>query len=178
MNKRPSLLEEDFEDSLDADDSSFEDSSGGEATPPPSVSPPLDNSGMDSRCPMQLKEYPTTFCPMAVIRLKAVKSAESFPSEEEEAGMPGCDFAINHQQSCYCWFRYARDYLSRETSHYEIAHLLNIPEEEVVAIEVAAMEKVKRSAQISEIDRSFDKGGVFENAGEFPHHELHVVRKK
>jgi hypothetical protein len=139
---------------------------------------PEDNSGMDKRCPMMLKEYPTTFCPMAVIRLKAVKNLEYFPSEEEESKLPGCSYSINHQQSCYCWFKYARDYLTKDTPHHEIAHLLNIPEDEVYAIEANALEKVRKSAEVEELQKTHDHGGVFNGAGDLPYHELHVARKK
>jgi hypothetical protein len=166
------------EDNFDTDVDSYEESSGREAHSPPSASLPLDNTGMDKRCPMRLKEYPTSFCPMAVIRLKAIKGLEKFPTEEEEAKLPGCSYSINHQQSCYCWFKYARDYLTKEVPYHEIAHLLNIPEDEVIALEQSALEKVKGSSEVVEIKKNHHEGGVFEGSGEYPHHEIHLARKK
>jgi hypothetical protein len=44
---------------------------------------------MDERCPRRLEEMPDSWCPLAVMRLKAIRNAGRELSEEEEALLPG-----------------------------------------------------------------------------------------
>lgn len=164
-----------FSEDLEGDREPVEEGESENAGRPPL---PADNLGMDARCPLKLKEYPTSFCPMAVLRLKALKRLDATPTEKEEDRLPGCPYSINHQQSCYCFFKYARDYLAKEVPHYEIAHLLGISEEEVYLIEKSAIDKFKNNKAIDQIKQTHHEGGVFEDSGEYPHHKLHLIKKK
>lgn len=98
---------------------------------------------MDPRCPRQLDELPCEYCPLAVLRLKLLRNSETELTEEEERKLPGCAWAVSHQMSNYCFFKYAKDYLSDPPSDKEIAHMNNISVEEVKRIEREALQKVK-----------------------------------
>jgi hypothetical protein len=106
---------------------------------------------MDSRCPRKLAELPCEFCPLAVLRLKALRNSPVELSEEEEAKLPGCPWAINHQMSNYCFFAYIKDYLDVPPSDKEIAHMNNISVNTVKEIESRALEKIKDMDIIKDI---------------------------
>lgn len=99
---------------------------------------------MDSRCPRKLTELPCEFCPLAVLRLKALRNSPNELSEEEEAKLPGCPWAVNHQMSNYCFFAYIKDYLDVPPSDKEIAHMNNVSVNTVKNIESKAIEKIKQ----------------------------------
>ena len=44
---------------------------------------------MDQRCPRKLDELPCEFCPLAVLRLKALRNSDKEFTEDEEAKLPG-----------------------------------------------------------------------------------------
>ena len=98
---------------------------------------------MDPRCPRRLKELPCEYCPLAVLRLKVLRNNNKEFTEEEEATLPGCPWAINHQMSNYCFFKYTKDYLNNPPSDKEIAHMNNISVETVKAVEKEALDKIK-----------------------------------
>jgi DNA-directed RNA polymerase sigma subunit (sigma70/sigma32) len=102
-----------------------------------------DKKKMDSRCPRKLEELPCEYCPLAVLRLKALRNSDKELTEEEEALLPGCPWALNHQMSNYCFFSYAAEYLNAPPSDKEIAHMNNISVETVKEIEREAIEKIK-----------------------------------
>lgn len=107
---------------------------------------------MDLRCPRKLKEYPDSWCPLAVLRLKMLRNAGRELSEEEESKLPGCPFAISHQLANYCFFKYLRDYLPENNlSDSEIAHALNLSVETVRKIQAQAIEKMRNSSVFKEI---------------------------
>lgn len=105
---------------------------------------------MDSRCPRKLDELPCTYCPMAVMRLKALRNAPKELTEEEEANLPGCGWALNHQMSNYCFFNYCADYLEEPPSDKDIAHMNNISVETVKEIEKSAISKIKDMEEVDE----------------------------
>lgn len=107
---------------------------------------------MDSRCPRKLKELPCEFCPLAVLRLKALRNSHVELTEEEEAKLPGCPWAVNHQMSNYCFFNYTKDYLNEVPSDKEIAHMNNLSVETVKKIEKEAMEKIKELDIVRDTD--------------------------
>ena len=107
---------------------------------------------MDSRCPRQLDRLPTEYCPLAVLRLKALRNSPVELTEEQEAKLPGCPWATNHQMSCYCFFSYVKDYLSEVPSDKEVAHMNNISVETVKKIEAKAMEKIKELNIIKDLE--------------------------
>lgn len=104
----------------------------------------MTNRKMDSRCPRKLDELPCEFCPLAVLRLKALRNSEKELTEKEENKLPGCPWSINHQMSNYCFFNYLKDYLNDAPSDKEIAHMNNISVETIKKIEKEAIEKVKK----------------------------------
>lgn len=107
---------------------------------------------MDSRCPRMLDELPCEFCPLAVLRLKALRNSPVELTEEEEAKLPGCPWSISHQLSNYCFFNYVKDYLESPPSDKEIAHMTNVSVETVKSVEKLAIEKIKEFEVIKELD--------------------------
>lgn len=112
------------------------------------------NRKMDIRCPRNLEELPCEYCPLAVLRLKALRNSEEELTEEQEALLPGCPWSVNHQMSNYCFFNYTRDYLNSPPSDKEIAHMNNISVESVKQIEKKAIAKVKNLKTIKDIENS------------------------
>jgi hypothetical protein len=106
---------------------------------------------MDSRCPRKLTELPCEFCPLAVLRLKALRNSPEELTEEEEGKLPGCPWAVNHQMSNYCFFNYIKDYLDVVPSDKEIAHMNNVSVNTVKSIEEKALEKIKNMDVIKDI---------------------------
>ena len=111
---------------------------------------------MDSRCPRKLKDYPEEWCSLAVLRLKALRNAGRELTEEEENNCPGCPWAISHQLSCYCFFKYAKDYLEgKAISDVEIASLNSVSIDTVKRIERLALEKFEDSDMIEQMKDHF-----------------------
>lgn len=122
---------------------------------------------MDTRCPKNLKDYPKEWCSLAVLRLKALRRAERELTEKEEANCPGCPWAIAHQLSCYCFFKYAKDFLNEETiSDMEIANLNSISVDTVKKTEKRALEKFKESNLIKSIGNYYGSNGVLDSVKE------------
>lgn len=109
---------------------------------------------MDSRCPRKLDELPCEFCPLAVLRLKALRNSQKELTEEEENLLPGCPWAVNHQMSNYCFFNYLKDYLNEAPSDKEIAHMNNLSVETVKKTEKEAMDKIKEFKIIKDSEES------------------------
>jgi hypothetical protein len=110
------------------------------------------NKKMDKRCPRQLNELPCNFCPLAVQRLKALRHAERELTEEEEALLPGCPWAVNHQLANYCFFSMINGFLpDRQLSDQEIAHFCNVSIEEVKKIEKKSISKIRKSEAFKEV---------------------------
>ena len=107
--------------------------------------------GMDSRCPRKLKRHPTTFCPMAVIRLKRLRNSEHELTEEEESCLPGCAWAVSHQMSNYCFFKFAAEYLDHPLSDTEVAYFNNLSQATVRRIEKTALEKIRGERIVTEL---------------------------
>src|SRR5271165_1541387 len=83
-----------------------------------------EGSKMDKRCPRSLESLPGSFCSLAVMRLRAIRTAGRELTEEEESKLPGCPWAVNHQLANYCFFKYVQDYTGdKSPSDVEIASL-------------------------------------------------------
>lgn len=122
---------------------------------------------MDKRCPRQLGHHPKEWCELAVIRLKSIRSEGRELSEEEESKCPGCPWAVAHQLSCYCFFKYAHDYLpDSQPSDIEIAATNSISIETVKKVEKKALEKIKDSQMIKNIKEVYKGDGVLDNVKE------------
>jgi hypothetical protein len=113
---------------------------------------------MDQRCPRSLKNLPGSWCPLGVLRLKAIRNAGRELTEEEEAKLPGCPWAINHQLANYCYFQYMEEYVEGSISDIEIAGLLCISVETIKKTEKAALTKMKEVSEFKELQQALDKG--------------------
>jgi hypothetical protein len=99
---------------------------------------------MDKRCPRQLETMPDTWCPLAVLRLKAIRNAGRELTEEEEEMLPGCPWAVDHQLAHYCFFKYVAEFAQNRTvSDMELAALLNVSVETIKKIEKTALSKMR-----------------------------------
>ena len=107
---------------------------------------------MDPRCPRQLEYLPCEFCPLAVLRLKALRNSDKELTEEEEAKAPGCQWAIAHQLSNYCFFNYVADYLHEPPSDKEIAHMNNVSVDTVKDVVDSAMNKIRDMKVIRDLE--------------------------
>lgn len=109
-------------------------------------------SKMDNRCPRRLEEMPDSWCPLAVLRLKAIRNAGRELTEEEEALLPGCPWAIDHQLAHYCFFSYLTTYTTEKSvSDIELAALLNVSVETVKKIEKSAITKMREHESFSSL---------------------------
>jgi hypothetical protein len=108
---------------------------------------------MDARCPRSLETTPDSFCSLAVQRLKAIRHAGRELNEEEEALLPGCPYAINHQLANYCFFKFIRDFSpdDKPLSEMEIAHFCSISVDTVKKVEKRALAKMRETEDIKEI---------------------------
>ena len=120
---------------------------------------------MDDRCPRELEEFPDTWCPLAVQRLKALRHAGRELSEEEEAALPGCPWGVNHQVANYCFFKLIADHMPdiKNVSDMEVAHYCNISTESVKKIEKRAIDKIRKSDSFREIIDTHDGDSVIES---------------
>jgi DNA-binding XRE family transcriptional regulator len=95
---------------------------------------------------------PENWCPLAVLRLKAIRNAGRELSEEEEAKLPGCPWAIDHQLAHYCFFKYLSEYTSEKTiSDMELAALLNVSIDTIKKIEKGALVKMRNHETLSSL---------------------------
>lgn len=119
---------------------------------------------MDKRCPKRLSTHPDSWCDLAVLRLKALRNADHELTEEEESKLPGCPWAINHQLSNYCFFKYMTDYApDKILSEMEVAALNNISVETVKKTEKSALAKIRESEQFTEIKDNYGDDKVVED---------------
>ena len=120
---------------------------------------------MDSRCPRGLTCMPTQWCELSVLRLKAIRNTNKELPESEEAKLPGCPYAINHQLAHYCFFKYLSDFTSdRSISDVELAVMLNVSVETIKKIEKSALTKMRHNSTISGLKGDGD-GQVVEDSG-------------
>jgi hypothetical protein len=113
------------------------------------------------RCPRKLDALPDGWCPLAVLRLKSLRTLGREATEEEEAGMQGCNWALDHQMSGYCWFKYESQYLSEiSTSDADIAAALNISVDTVKKTAEKALQQIKDSKEIKEIRKAYGTEAV------------------
>ena len=112
----------------------------------------MSQNKMDPRCPRKLSKQPDSFCPLAVLRLKALRNAGCELSEDDASRLPGCPWAVNHQLACYCFFKYVADFLpDKSPSEMEIAHFMNISVETGRRIEKQALEKIRNTPIFREL---------------------------
>lgn len=120
-------------------------------------------SDFDPRCPRQLKEGPTSFCPLAVARLRAIRTAGRELTEEEENLLPGCPWAINAQLSDYCFFKYMDESAGDSIlSDVEVAALNCLSVETVKKIEREAMNKIRNTESFKTLREDLKGDSAFE----------------
>lgn len=124
---------------------------------------------MDSRCLMKLDNLPTNYCPLAVQRLKALRHAGKELTEEEEAKIPGCPWAVSHQLANYCFFKLVEDFLPEEKSFsdMEIAHFLSVSTDTVKKVEKKALQRIKSSPIFKEIIDTHNGDQIMEEVIDF-----------
>lgn len=107
---------------------------------------------MDKRCPRRLEDMPDSWCPLAVMRLKAIRNAGRELTEEEEALLPGCPWAVDHQLAHYCFFEYLAKFTSdKQVSDIELAALLNVSVDTIKKIEKTALQKMRDHQSFSDL---------------------------
>jgi hypothetical protein len=112
---------------------------------------------MDGRCPRKLKNMPEKWCELAVLRLKAIRNTGKELSEEEEALLPGCPWAIDHQLAHYCFFQFLTEFSQeKNVSDVELASLLNVSIDTIKRIEKNALVKMREHQTFSSLK---DAGG-------------------
>ena len=130
---------------------------------------------MDKRCPRKLEHHPCSFCPLAVLRLKQLRNAGHELTEEEESNLPGCPWAINHQMSDYCFFKFAAEYLDsgNPPTDIEIAHMNSVSTDTIKKSFKLGLEKIKQSDMMQEINESYNGDGVLDSTQESdPEYEI------
>lgn len=116
---------------------------------------------MDPRCPRQLECFPDSYCPLAVMRLRAIRTAGRELTEDEESKLPGCPWAVNHQLANYCFFKYIKEYAGdKPPSDIEIASLNSLSIETVKKTEKSALAKIRATDEFSSLKESLNGEGV------------------
>lgn len=134
----------------------------------------LINTIFDKRCPRQLSCAPSSYCPLAVQRLKAIRHAGRELTEEEEAGLSGCPYAINCQMTNYCFFKFIRDFSpdDKPLSEMEIAHFCSISVDTVKKVEKRALAKMRETEDIKEIITNADGEQIMDDRDFDPEWEI------
>jgi len=101
---------------------------------------------MDDRCPLGLKSLPTSVCPLAAERLRAIRNNQA----EAKNITAGCDWYIQDRSANYCFFKYMADNEGEGHDTINIASLLHITQATVYADLDSAIQKTKE-AGIGEI---------------------------
>jgi hypothetical protein len=118
---------------------------------------------MDERCPRQLKDMPESYCSLAVMRLRAIRTAGRELTEEEEAKLSGCPWSINSQTANYCFFKYIDEFAGEQTlSDVEVASLNCLSIETVKKVEKEAMNKIKNSEEFTNLRSDLAGESAFE----------------
>ena len=123
------------------------------------------NGSMDHRCPRQLSETPDSFCELAVMRLRAIRTAGKELTEEEENALPGCPWAVNSQTANYCFFKHIDEFASEQTlPDIEVAALNCLSVETVKKIEKEAMNKIRNREEFASLAKNLNGESMFEQS--------------
>ena len=118
---------------------------------------------MDSRCPRSLQELPDSFCPLAVMRLRAIRTAGRELTEEEEEKLPGCPWSVNHQLANYCFFSYIKNYAGdKPPTDVEIASLNCISVETVKKTEKSALAKIRDTEEFTSLKEDLNGESIID----------------
>jgi hypothetical protein len=129
---------------------------------------------MDPRCPRQLAKSPSTFCPLAVQRLKALRHAGRELTEEEEALLPGCPWAVSHQLANYCFFKFIEEFTpdDKPLSEMEIAHFCGLSIDTIKKVEKKAINKMRESENLKEIIQTSGGDQIMDDRSNDPEWEI------
>lgn len=120
---------------------------------------------MDGRCPRMLDTMPDSFCPLAVMRLRAIRTAGKELTEEEENALPGCPWAVNSQTANYCFFKHIDEFASEQTlSDVEVAALNCLSVDTVKKVEKEAMAKIRNREEFANLRKDLDGESIFEDS--------------
>ena len=116
---------------------------------------------MDKRCPRALETFPDSWCPLAVMRLKAIRTAGRELTEEEESKLQGCPWAVNHQLANYCFFKYIKEFSGdKPPSDIEVASLNCMSVDAVKKTEKTALNKIRETEQFKSLKESMEGESV------------------
>jgi hypothetical protein len=103
-----------------------------------------------------------------VQRLKALRHAGRELTEEEEAHLPGCPYAVNHQLANYCFFKLVESFIpdGRGFSDMEVAHFLNVSMDTVRKVEKKAIQRMRDSTVFKEIIDMHGGDQIMEDSGD------------
>jgi DNA-directed RNA polymerase sigma subunit (sigma70/sigma32) len=108
---------------------------------------------------------PSKFCDLAVMRLRAIRTAGRELTEEEENALPGCCWAVNSQTANYCFFKHIDEFASEQTlSDVEVAALNCLSVETVKKIEKEAMTKIRNHEEFANLKEDLDGESIFEGS--------------
>jgi hypothetical protein len=141
-----------------------------------------------NKCLLKLQDLPKNwssggqklhYCPLAVTRLKAVRAARADGrslTQEEEANLPGCPWAVKAQMSGYCWFIFeATQMADAPMSESDIAAILDLPVDQVKSASNSSLTKIQEDPQIVEIKSSMGSEAVVKDRlsieDEYIHHD-------
>lgn len=120
-----------------------------------------EDNKMDKRCPRALENLPDAWCPLAVMRLRAIRTAGRELTEEEEAKLPGCPWAVNHQLANYCFFKYIKEFSGEKPpSDIEVASLNCMSVDAVKKTEKTALTKIRDTEQFKGLKESMEGENV------------------
>lgn len=129
---------------------------------------------MDRRCPRSLECMPDSFCPLAVMRLRAIRTADHELTEEEESTLPGCPWAVNHQLANYCFFKYIKEYSTdKPPSDTEIASLNCITVDTVKKTEKSALSKIRATEQFKTLKEDLNGESIIEDHPSDEDHKIY-----
>lgn len=119
---------------------------------------------IDKRCPRNLVDLPSTWCPAAVLRLKALRNSSKELTEEEESKLVGCPWAVSHQLSNYCFFKYMREFMEDSAiQDNDIAHMNCISVETVKKVEKQVIQDIRKSQTIQDIKSHHGSDKIFKD---------------
>ena len=99
------------------------------------------------------------------MRLRAIRTAGKELTEEEEAKLPGCPWAVNHQLANYCFFKYIQDYTGEKPpSDIEVASLNCISVDAVKKTEKAAINKIRETHEFKSLKESMEGESIVSDA--------------
>ena len=109
---------------------------------------------MDRRCPRKLKKHPQKICSFGAFKVWQVTKGKN-EKTPVEITTPGCEFFVNHRASCFCFFKYAYEYLNpqKPLSDLEIAYLNCMSLKDLKKTEKSAIKKVKESKLFIELKK-------------------------